>query len=75
MTERKFKPARWNSFWKTKTDFGSGASSHQAPPLERESIIKMVVVELTIPKIVALSIGKIGCENYLFCPQTKIVNY
>jgi len=29
------------------------------------------IVETTIPKIVALSIGKKGCENYLFRSQTK----
>ena len=37
---------------------------HPPPPSERESLLR--IVELTIPKVTALSIQKRDCENYLF---------
>jgi hypothetical protein len=35
---------------------------------------KARIVGTTIPEVVVLSIPKVGCENYLFRSQTKIVN-
>jgi len=37
---------------------------HSPPPLERESIIR--IVGFTIPEVTFLSTQKGGCENYLF---------